>query len=257
MKEQIILAKIKTLNEKQKKVFDILVCPIIATTDLNSIEMFHGKNRTIIISGHEVCKKDLIKNIDTDMCDLAIRFYEILYGLKEGTILKQEKEGNPIDWKYAGDTMNSFENIVKFSSERKREEWAESYHCLANFWMLPGAIGRATDSNSKNSAGRITNTIESFNKGVRDYMDRFLHEKHAKDLKDFAKGHFIEGVYVKEGRVDEFSLLKDKSGDFQSQVDGVIDKMMEKVCERAVAIVNDNAMCDKLYEYFDSLKLIE
>jgi hypothetical protein len=217
--------------------------------------MFHSKNRTIIISGHEVCKKELIGNTDTDMCDLAIGFYEVLYGLETGTIMKQE--GNPIDWTYAGDTMNSYENVVRFSSEPKKEEWAESYHCLANFWMLPGAIGRTTKAFSKNTAGRITNTVESFNKGIRDYMDRFLVERHVSDLAEFAKGHFIEGIYIKDNKVDEFSRLKETGGSFESQVDAVIDKMMEKICERAATIAKCDDMCNKLYNYFDSLNIID
>ena len=227
MKEQLILDSTETLSDKQKKVFEILVCPIIATTDLNSIEMFHGKSRSIIISGHEACEKGLTSDTDPDMCDLAIGFYEILYELKEKRISILKQEGSLKVWKYAGDTMNSYNTVVRFSSEQKKIEWAASYHCLANFWILPGAIGRQTSSDSKNSGGPQTKTIKSFNTGRRDYMDRFLDEKHASDLVKFAEGHFIEGVYIKNNNVAWFSKLEGKDGDFQIQVDGVIDKMME------------------------------
>lgn len=257
MKTRLVLNNSEIFCEKQKKVYDILVCPIIATTNFNSIEMFHGENRSLIISGHEVCKRGLINVPDEDMCDLAIRFYEVLYGLEEGSILRQK--GNPEDWKNAGDTMNSFENVVKFSSEIKKSEWNEIYHCLANFWMLPGCIGRKTNSDSKNSGGIFSDpiTVKSFNKGRRDYMDRFLRDKHSLDLDKFAKGHYIDGVYIKNGVVDEFSNLKEPDEDITSKVDGVIDKMMDKICERAVAIVNDKKVCDKLFDCFYSLNLIK
>lgn len=257
MKERLILDYSEGLTKKQKRVFEVLVCPIVATTNFNSIEMFHGGNRSLIISGHEVCKRGLINAPDEDMCDLAIRFYEILYGLEEGSILRQE--GKPKEWENAGDTMNSFENVVKFSSEIKKSEWNEIYHCLSNFWMLPGCIGRETNSDSKNSGGIFSEpiTVESFNKGRRDYMDRFLCDKHSLDLDEFAKGHYIDGVYIKNRVVDKFSYLEESDEDFTSKVDGVIDKMMDKIFERAVAIVNDKEVCDKLFDCFYSLNLIK
>ena len=81
MKACLVLDYSEKLCEKQKKVFEVLVCPIISTKNINSIEKFHSDNRTVIISGHEICRQGLIDAPDEDMCDLAICFYEILYGL--------------------------------------------------------------------------------------------------------------------------------------------------------------------------------
>ena len=256
MKACLVLDYSEKLCEKQKKVFEVLVCPIISTKNINSIEKFHSDNRTVIISGHEICRQGLIDAPDEDMCDLAICFYEILYGVEEGSIIKQP--GKPKEWDYAGDTMNSFEYVTKYSSIIKKNEWNEIYHCLANFWMIPGNIGRQTNRNSKNSGGVFSKqiTVESFNKGRRDYMDRFLCKKN--NLAKFSKkGHYIDGVYIKNGVVDMFSYLEETDEDFSSKVDGIINKMMDKICERAVAIVNDKVMCDKLFDYFYSLNLMK
>ena len=169
-----------------------------------------------------------------------------MYGLNPGDILAQSKDKKSIIyWEYAGDTMNSYATVSRYASKEKKKEWKETYHCLANFWMIPGNIGRQTTSDSKNSGGVFSKqiTVESFNKGRRDYMDRFLREKHNFDK--FSKGHYIDGVYIKNGVVDKFSYLEETDEDFSSRVDGIINKMMDKICERAVAIVNDKDMCVK------------
>lgn len=92
---------------------------------------------------------------DPDMSDLAIEFYEILYGKK------MLKDGHFRCDEFAGDTMNSFRSVAnqffdgspKRCEKRKKaeengelppwlQEYFEGYHCLANFWAIPKAIGR-------------------------------------------------------------------------------------------------------------------
>lgn len=250
-------------DDKQKKVFEILVCPIVASKDARNI----GLSSNVFLEKIIISSQEYDGNVDEDMCDFAIGFYEILYGFNKGEILAQSKDKKSIiDWEYAGDTMNSYATVSRYASKEKKKEWKETYHCLANFWMIPGNIGRQTTPDSKNSGGVYSKpiTVESFNKGRRDYMDRFLCElceKH--NLDEFSKkGHYIDGVYIKNGKVDKFSYLEETDEDltdedFSSKVDGIINKMMDKICERAVAIVNDKDMCVKLYKYFCSLNLMK
>lgn len=246
-------------DDKQKKVFEILVCPIVASKDASNI----GLSSNVFLEKIIISSQVYDGNVDEDMCDFAIGFYEILYGLNPGDILAQSKDKKSIIyWEYAGDTMNSYATVSRYASKEKKKEWKETYHCLANFWMIPGKIGRKTNPDSKNSGGVYSKpiTVDSFNKGRRDYMDRFLcekqkFEKHKFD--EFSKRHYIDGVYIKNGEVDTFSYLEETDEDFSSKVDGIINKMMDKICERAVAIVNDKVMCDKLFDYFYSLNLMK
>ncbi len=253
------------LNIMQRKVFDVLVCPIVATKNINEIGMFFKEDKRIILSSQAY-----EGNPDEDMCDLSIGFYEILYDLERGSILKQQ--GSVKEWNYAGDTMNSFVTITTFSSVEKRNEWNEVYHCLANFWMLPGRIGRMTNKESKNSAGKYAYpiTINSFNTGKRDYMDRFLKEylkEYLKEqnrdenrdaIKDFATKHFIDEIYVssEHNSIIEFSTVEEGCN-LQEASDSIIDIMMDNICKRALAIVSNEEKCNNLFKYFKDLKLIE
>ncbi len=108
------------------------------------------KDNVILSSGKRY------KTRDPDLSDLAIEFYEILYGKK----MLKDRHFRCDD--FAGDTMNSFNSVAnqffdgspKRCKERKKaeengklppclQEYFEGYHCLANFWAIPKAIGRA------------------------------------------------------------------------------------------------------------------
>ena len=251
MKRRLVLEYTKKLNLKQRNVFEILVCPIVATKNINEIGIYLKGDKKIILSSQAY-----EGNPDEDMCDLAIGFYEILYKLKKGEILKQL--GSVEEWTYAGDTMNSFKTIAKFSSVDKRNEWNEVYHCLANFWMLPGNIGRKTNKDSKNSTGKYANpiTIKSFNTGRRDFVDRFLEEKHKDDLVEFSKKHFINEIYISNNKIKYFSKVDEGCTSFQEAIDSIIDTMISNICKRAVAIVCDDEKCDYLFDYFADLNLL-
>jgi hypothetical protein len=90
------------------------------------------------------------KHPDEDMSDLAIAYYQAIY---------------PGVFSYTdhiiGDTMNSFNTTANRipeagASKTKRtpeSQWPHeliafhnAYHCLANFWILPSAIGRSPTS---------------------------------------------------------------------------------------------------------------
>ena len=267
-------------DDKQKKVFEILVCPIVASKDASNIglysNVFLGK---IIISSQEYDG-----NVDEDMCDFAIGFYEILYGFEPGDILAQSKDKNKksiIDWEYAGDTMNSYATVSRYASKEKKKEWKETYHCLANFWMLPGVIGRcATQKHkcSKQQRTRPKKTVTNFNYCREDYVDRFLEalseDDFRKDFKtdfahyakrfqlnddivNFAEKHHIKDLINDDGKVIFFSKIDETMENLDERmVDAVIDSMERNVCKRAVSIVTDDVICNKLFYYFDKLRLI-
>ncbi len=176
--------------------------------------------------------------------------------------------------------MNSYNTVSRFASEDKSEEWAETYHCLANFWVLPGEIGRSNKHKySKGIPGRPVDTANNFNYGRKDYMDRFLKalidEKgnFVIEFKDEFKGYF-EALGIKVDKIDVnsflekqyindwdminfFSKIDENTNEFTKAVNGVIDSMEKNICKRASAVVKNEVICNKLSEYFfTSLKLI-
>lgn len=107
------------------------------------------KDNVILSSGKRY------KTRDPDMSDLAIEFYEILYGKK----MLKDRHFRCDD--FAGDTMNSFNSVANQFFERRPDrsrtreskngdyrswpwlqEYFEGYHCLANFWAIPRQLGR-------------------------------------------------------------------------------------------------------------------
>lgn len=247
----------KELDEKQKNIFRLLLCPINVS---NRLETKFSVNGNVINSRHT------FGTLDPDMSDIAIEFYSIIYKsiLNDEPILKND--GTLVNDYYVGDTMNSFNTVARFASKKKKEQWGNSYHCLANFWLLPSNIGRGSNKKGKSSGGTFTNplTVESFNKGKRDFMDRFLKIEHQYDLEKFAEGHFINGIYVEKDsdtenyHVIEFSILQ---GDGKKEVknrmiDAIIDTMMNNICKRAYKIVNNKKICENLYSYFNSINII-
>lgn len=267
-------------DDKQKKVFEILVCPIVASKDVSNIGLYSNVFlEKIIISSQEYDG-----NVDEDMCDFAIGFYEILYGFEPGDILAQSKDKNKKsikDWEYAGDTMNSYATVSRYASKEKKKEWKETYHCLANFWMLPGVIGRYDTKKHKCSKQQITKpakTVKNFNLRRRDYVDRFLNAlseanfredfkadfgdyadkfKLNHDIVNFAKKHHIKDLINDAGEVILFSTIDETMENLNERmVDAVIDSMESNVCKRAVSIVTDDVICNKLFDYFNELRLI-
>lgn len=268
MNEGLILDYSEGLTKKQKRVFEVLVCPIVASKSINDICLYKNHfGEKVILSSQEYGHTP-----DEDMCDLAIGFYEILYGFERGYILAQSKPTK--EWQIAGDTMNSYETVSKFASEEKRKDWNESYHCLANFWILPSKIGRSNthDYSKGKSCGKATNSVDNFNKGRRDYMDRFLEclldESNLKNFKDefkiysdscgndFKKSHFIKDLFEESGEIKSFSKIKDDSQGLTNEIDGVINLMENNICKRAVSIVKNEEKCNQLFYYFKKLKII-
>jgi len=142
-----------------------------------------GRNTKICIEYKKIDTTQRYANrLDADMSDVAVLFYEIIYSdiLKSKSLLNERRYcRNEL---FAGNTMNSFNSIERTlgAGTSSRADWPESlskyfesYHCLANFWLLPMDLGR------KLIGGDL-------NKGAwgehrhRDYMDSYLKEIEAR-----------------------------------------------------------------------------
>ena len=230
----------------------------ILLTPIKVVSSRQGKKKIFLKDGCIYTTCSLSKRKDCDVSDAAIYFYRFLYDF--------DKDWLPSEM-FDGDTINSYNTVGRFASEGKKNFWANRYHCLANFWVLPVEIGRKTNELSKSSGGKQVATIESFNKGKRDYIDRFLHKyiesnktyiakyKEYSDrfpIKDFASKHFFQNIYLTEkNEVIDFSIIeKNKLSD---SVDNVISIMWEKTEQRAKDISN-SGKCDRLLGCLQNLE---
>ena len=189
--------------------------------------------------------------------------------------------------------MNSYTTVSRYASKEKKNEWKETYHCLANFWVLPGKIGRTKMNRfSKQQIKRPKKTVTNFNSCRGEYVDRFLealadfredfkHEfvdyagkfKLDDDIVNFAEAHYIKDLINDDGKVILYSKIDETMGNLtermvdsktdettenldERMVDAVIDSMESNVCKRAVSIVTDDNICNKLFDYFNELRLI-
>lgn len=144
-------------DDKSKIIKDILLLPIVSSKSVKGITLAKRQddNSRFILS-----EQTYENGTDEDMSDIAIAFYKKIYSIKD--ILNEN--GKLINSEYAGDTMNSFNQITRRAScsVEKKEEWFRFYHCLANFWILPMEIGR------KHITGISKSQVS------KDYMDGFL-----------------------------------------------------------------------------------
>ena len=215
-----------------------------------------------------------LSGFDYDMSDISVQFYKIIYGID---IL--DDKGQLMEKQFAGDTMCSFNTIANCvdgagKSTKQRtpyEQWPkflqdyyDSYHCLANFWVLPLWAGRSYPNMpqehkwaSKTGAGDGIN--------IQDYMDRylsFLQNNYPKFIKhyveygrefssfsDFAYKHYLRGEenYIsKGGKINLYSQQKDP--------EAVVNSMNEKIKERAKAI-SESSKCNDLYKWILELEV--
>ena len=142
----------RLLTDTQEKIKEILLMEISSEkTDLP------GKEGGKIISPQRYgSDKSHRRGKDPDMSDLAVAYYEILYKdilPGEGKILGKDTLFS--DEAFAGDTMFTFRKLKKSllaahkgdkaaieRIETGMERLNGSYHCLANFWLIPKAHGR-------------------------------------------------------------------------------------------------------------------
>lgn len=242
------------MNYKQLEVYNILLTPIIADKKAEKIRKQNG----IIIS-----PQIYYSSVDADMCDFAIGFYETLYYdnlLKSTNMLNDKKLRNEC---YAGDTMNSFNTIANLM---KGISWDSGnitinpyllyykvhYHCLANFWVIPMKHGRK-------SAKRVarTHNFDSpilYTQVLREKFDELSNDVMLKEyfsnlpIIQFESIHYMPEM---ENSHEIRQLYKNGEGE------KLLHIALSFIEKRAKKIVSDDEMTDKLYDYFDSIKLID
>lgn len=243
-------------EEWKRQVYDILLMPIICDKSYNSIIL---ENNTIK-TPQTYCSK----YTDADMSDFAIGFYEIIYeSILKNNILN--KEGQLIDSEFVGDTMNSF-NIVANKTENAGTKsslrtpisvWPDylvdyynTYHCLANFWLVPLVIGRTIEplSKAKTSYDFMDRFLKVYKNRKKEYSEAFnRYFSSFKDFNHFAEVHFLLGSYLNPNIIT-FSYLPSTR-----EVIEEIKSMMEK---RAYNIAISK-YSRPLWNYFNSLGLFK
>ena len=187
---------------------------------------------------------------DEDMSDFAVGFYNIVYGeiLKNGML----NDGHLLNKNFAGDTMNSFINIAKladfeknpFETKKALLDYYYSYHCLANFWVLPFNIGR------RSAKLNLYDSFDEFLKKINNESDykktlgKYELYIDAIPYNDFLKKHFLNdytptNIAYKEDTVIDL-IVNAKT-------------MMEL---RASAIANSDKAA-AIHKYFSELNLIK
>jgi len=240
------------MNEQQ--LYELLLTPIRQGA---LIQIDHK----IIYSGKRYASSDF----DPDMSDIAVLFYETIYSdiLKAESVLGENRKLK--NKMFAGDTMNSFNTTANKVPEagRSRKQrtdsslWPEylqtyydSYHCLANFWLLPMDLGRWNEEGG---------TLNRY-KHHRDYMDYYLKEIQSRyqsgksfekyeeyftgcfaGWEDFCEKHFLVGSYVDE----ETYTVKEANKDPET----FIRYAMEMMRKRAKCIA-ESEYADELTELF-------
>ncbi len=261
------------MNQKQRQVYDIMLMPI-QNTEYSAGKIVIERKELVIETTQTYYRyKKYPINLDADMSDFAIGFYNILYKdiLKNNSLLNSDH--NVTDDEFAGDTMNSFNMIanrvpeagksnLQRTPEHQWPKWLQDYyhkyHCLANFWVLPLEVGRKSDN---------ANFCKmNFANKIYDYMDRFLkfhkdqkkwndfkrtyskYYENIRNFEEFVDIHFLMGSYVDENyEIIEYS---------NDKIDKLTEHLLECMQIRAEAIAKSK-YCDELWKYFMSCGLIQ
>lgn len=219
-------------------------------------------------------------SFDPDMSDFAVGFYNIVYkdilepeGVLDGKYFRNKN--------FAGDTINSFNSIARLVSSANKlpnflREYYNRYHCLANFWIIPMALGRnGKKLNYYDSADAFLNILNGNYDKLKKYTDYYNsinnYDKFGKIhfYNKFCEIHFIKGYkpldytlkytlddilknilkkYSISGK-DEKQRVKDAE-DIVQQAYTFIDTRADNICENA-------ELCKELYDYFKKWHLIK
>lgn len=236
---------------KKEQVKKILLMPIEC----------EKKHKKIILDNNIIkTSQKYYSRADADMSDFTIGFYEILYRelLKNEGILKDKvlKDKN-----FAGDTMNTFNTVANIilgdrsTANRSPEEiWPEylkkyskTYHCLANFWVIPMKHGRGLPAklNKYDSVELYISRIESCIASNEGYFKKF------KSIEEFLTTHCLNLNGIESEMLKEFYQKR------ESKLGGKVVEQLQKIIKlRAEKIVENENICNALYDYFKDLGLI-
>lgn len=218
-----------TAEEKKNYVAKILLMPIEVLTSREIKTTIEAKDKMQIIKTSMRYKPPGSKSrgaLDPDVSDIAIGFYERVYNLKEikysngdsvfldGKLLQNRY---PVNWQFIGDTMNSVNKEI-------------NYHCLANFWLIPGEIGRRLGEFSK--ATKYKDKLDDFLEGLKneycDYSNRFSdYFKHFNSFDIFIKKHFLQGCIADNGDIKKLSCPEDIEKMIASRADEIAQEKYE------------------------------
>jgi len=255
-------------DEKRKIVKEILLVPIQCVDDKKSKIEWEGK--TILSPQKYWPCKSYEKTLDPDMSDFAIGFYEIIYRdlMRNDQLL--QNDGTLKSNMFAGDTINSFQivaNMVPEAGRTKKQrteismwpEWLKrhyrTYHCLANFWVVPLEVGRKSDNADyckMNYDNKVCDFIDRFLMHHRLYIDKFKkrYSKYYETVNTydvFEQIHFLDKCCVDEkGKIIDFS---------QHEAKTIVDSMSEMIEKRATYIA-ESKYAEDLYVYFDSQGIV-
>ena len=240
-------------KEQEKQVKDIL---------LMEIEKPSRGKFNIYIKNQKIHTTQIYRgSLDPDMSDIAVEFYKVIYE----DVLDEEckdilNKSLLINKDFCGDTMNSYNRISKNLTSDLKKKLNGQYHCLANFWLLPMHVGHGSPYTSK--LGLSYYSKSTFSDQIYDYMDRFINKffieineykrvypnyTHIFTKNNFATKHFIDDIYIKNGKVLYFSN--------NDNADEVANIMIDKINKRADKLVKEKG--PQLYKLFaEDLKLI-
>lgn len=250
------------MNKHKKQVEKILLMPIECTTQ-SPVNIFTHNDRIFTSQTYK-------GSLDPDMSDIAVGFYNIIYEdiLSKKGLLKNDDYCNI---NFVGDTMNSFNSIANIVPEAGRsvtqrtdkeiwppflQDYHNSYHCLANFWVLPRCIGRCGKKlNSQDSFDVFLNILQTNYSILDKYPDYF---KQMNTYRIFCKKHFLQKTYNPLSNNKIKSLYNHKKSDEELK-----DSAKELIVQaqncwklRAGCISSDDNICEKLYQYFNELGIL-
>ncbi len=244
-------------DKRQEQLYNLLMNPIECIT--NNEKMIFKKNGKIYSSQKYICDSG-IKNLDQDMSDFSVGFYEILYKKYFNNFNILKDSGKLQDKQLAGDTMNSFNSIANCTSgvgksvkdRTTKNEWPEylqkyeeKYHCLANFWILPYELGRSgKKGNYYDSVDVMLNRVKN------DYNVIGKYSKYTENIDtydEFCSMNML-GNYV----IDTEIITKYQKGNSKE----IIDHIIENIEERAVYIANSE-ITSEVMEYFKECRIWE
>lgn len=233
-------------TDTQEKIKEILLMEISSEkTDL--IRKEDGK---IISPQRYGSDKGHRRGKDPDMSDLAVAFYEILYKdilpgngkiLGEDTLFK--------DTAFAGDTMFTFsklkksllaahkgDNVTIEKIETGMEKLKGSYHCLANFWLIPEAHGRRLMKAASFDSPDIY--LEKIKENLATYKEQFPRYYGAYTLVTIESCHHFK---TSETRI---RLIRERD-------ERIIEEYLDAIDKRAaeIAISHEKELADLFKRY--------
>lgn len=244
------------MNKHKKQVEEILLMPIECTTQSSENIFTHN--------GRIFSSQKYKGNLDPDMSDIAVGFYNIIYKniLSKYGLLKND---DYCSINFVGDTMNSFNSIANIvpgagrsvTQRTDKELWPSflqnyhnRYHCLANFWVLPRCIGRCGKKlNSQDSVDIFLNILQEDYSILDKYTDYF---EQIEEYKTFCQKHFIPQTYTPLSNNEIKSLYNHKKADEELKESAKELTVQAQNCWelRANCISSDDNICEELYQYF-------